>query len=216
MFLQATVDAANYEQAQSLLEVYRDVPEIDIIEMGAPMVTHYGVEGAKWFHARMPLGKKLYVDTKLIDFPELELMPFIHQGLRYFSAAAIMNDTAFQQLSTLRVRHNLNVLVTLMGYPLPAIEGRVMRLQRLGFNRFIAHGAGGTKAEAFRNLMQYVELLHKMSMPPQIVAAGGIDEDNCSALRGAPLEGIIVGRGIAGASDPRVAARTIIDRIVCE
>lgn len=216
MFLQATVDAANYDVADKLLSIYATVPEIDIIEMGAPMVTHYGVAGADWFYKRVPYAKKLYVDTKIIDFPQLELTPFIEMGARRFSATPIMNDTAFRQLAMMKVEHGLDVLITLMGYPLDKIPDRVAQLQELGFDTFIAHGAGATQDEAFADLLHYLDVFAEYTTQrPRIVVAGGINPSNAVNLQhyGLTYEGVIVGRGIATDPDPRQAAKDIIKLI---
>jgi 3-keto-L-gulonate-6-phosphate decarboxylase len=215
MFLQATVDAPDYEVAERLIAIYNTVPEIDIIEMGAPMVTHYGSIGAQWFMSHVVLGKRIYVDTKLIDFPELELRPFLLAGHRLFSASMIMNDSAFRELSTLCVVNGAQVLVTTMGYPIDHMVERARQLQRIGFNTFIAHGAGVTQDEAFENMIVRIGALSAVS-GVKIVAAGGINPDNAGRLRGFPLYGLIVGRGIASAPDPRSAARSILDSVLGE
>lgn len=210
MFLQATVDAADLVEARRLLDIYQEIPEIDIIEMGAPMVSHYGVKGAKWFLERV--SKPLYVDTKMIDFPTLELMPFIDVGARHFSAMAVMNNGAFKELRELMHEYpDMTVLVSLMGYPLDRIKQRLFELQVLGFNSFIAHGAGVTSADAFDDLDLALEVLdYARAGDPNIIVAGGINEHNVAYLGlHDDVAGVIVGRGIAKSLDPRRAVLTI-------
>lgn len=215
MFLQATVDAPDYAVARELLRVYEKVPEIDVVEMGAPMVTHYGVEGYHWF--KRYCAKDIYVDTKTIDFPRLELMPYIKAGARRFSAMAVMNTEAFEQLAAMQTLYDLPpVLVSLMGYPLDRVNARVTTLMDLGFDHFIAHGAGSTPESAFADMCAY---LNELSAHPlnshglKVVAAGGISPVNVSGLSGLSLAGVIVGRGIAVDTEPQKAAQSIVNSL---
>ena len=212
MFLQATVDAPDTDHAKYQLRRYQNVEEIDYVEIGAPMVTHYGVGIVDLFRQHFPVWR-LYADLKIIDFPVMELTPYLEQGIRRTSAMAVMNDGAFQQLAELRDKAGLSVLVSFMGYPLDRIQDRVWQLSKLGFCEFIAHGAGVTTDAAFANMQYIISRLSAMqtNMPSlKIVAAGGIGQRNAAAMvRAAGYHGLIVGRGLCDAHDVELAAKKL-------
>lgn len=197
MFLQATVDARDADTARKTLQRFKAIKDIDYVEIGAPLLTHYGVDVVKLFQQNTEL--MLYADTKTIDFPEMELRPYIKAGITRMSAMAIMNDGAFKELAQLTKSNNLTMFVSLMGYPIDRVRQRVKELLELGFDTFIAHGAGVTTADAFNNMMQYVVALTALQgqyKALQIVAAGGINAGHAQPLAAYKLAGVIVGRGL--------------------
>lgn len=206
MFLQATVDCPDLQSATDLLSRYSGVEAIDYIEIGAPMITHYGSEVVNLFRQYFPT-KRIYADLKMIDFPLMESAPYLELGIRRISAMAIMNDSAFAQLASLYdIYPDLTVWVSLMGYPIELVRQRVINLKRLRFNNFICHGAGITRREAFDDTNRYLG-----RMPNDIVriAAGGIGLDNAQLLS-APVDGLIVGRGLVESDVPvKIAANLL-------
>lgn len=210
MFLQATVDAPDIDEATKLLVKYRDVSSVDYVEIGAPMITHYGVSIVDKFKEYIPV-KNLYADLKMIDFPHLEAQPYIDAGIRRISAMAVMNNDAFIQLRKMVDEIGIEVFVSMMGYPKVCIPMRVHQLQILGFDKLIAHGAGVNTERAFKDMCEQIELLDELD-DVKIIAAGGIDTSNISKLRRWDLEGIIVGRGLASASDSNKVASLLLGK----
>lgn len=193
MFLQATVDAPDLQVAEETLKLYADVKGIDYIEMGAPMVTHYGVAGLELFKKYVPMSR-LYVDLKIIDFPLMETAPFIEEGMVRTSAMAVMNDAAFEQLAQIKAK-GVEIFISTMGYPIMQLRPRVKYLMQLGFDYFICHGAGVTREQAFMDLCKRAYDLYNLP-GIKLIAAGGIGLDNAHKLTLFKPTGLIVGRGL--------------------
>jgi 3-keto-L-gulonate-6-phosphate decarboxylase len=212
MWFQATVDAPTIFEARRLLYDYEKVPEIDYVEIGAPMLTHYGVDVIKSFTDYIPVAK-LYADIKCIDFPEMEMTPYMDRGITRMSAMAVMNYQAFVELARLKDRYGLTILVSLMGFPISYLRDKISDLHSLGFFNFICHGAGVRPPDAFHNMMQYLVVVNeiKKKIPElKIIAAGGIDRHNAPILAyNYKVDGLIVGRGIAKDGNIRDAVQQI-------
>src|SRR5690349_6513253 len=117
MFLQAAIDAPSLKSAGAALRRLIGNPHVDRIEIGAPLLSHYGVKAAQYFLASCD-AERIYADTKLIDFPALELQPYIKAGIRRFSAMAFMSAEGFRELRALSDTHALDIFVSTMGYPI--------------------------------------------------------------------------------------------------
>jgi 3-keto-L-gulonate-6-phosphate decarboxylase len=212
MFVQAAIDAYSMTDAVSMLDMLKRVTEIDYFEIGAPLVTHYGIGALHGFGLRIPL-HKLYADLKTIDFPSMEYRPWLQAGVQRLSVMAIMNNGAFYELKEL-MNHTpgLEVFISLMGYPPRHVRYRIDELYGIGFKNFIAHGAGVTIADAFSDMLDYCYEINRYGKDVNLIAAGGITCGNCENLRQHHPAGVIIGRGLTGASSAQAAseiARTI-------
>jgi 3-keto-L-gulonate-6-phosphate decarboxylase len=209
VFIQAAIDAPNMVEAMRTLERLSTVETIDYFEIGAPLITHYGIEALESFRRRVPISKT-YGDLKTIDFPEMEYTPWLVAGCRRLSVMAVMNDGAFCALRQLQnLWPDLEVFVSLMGYPPHAVKHRVDTLHSIGFRNFIAHGAGVTTETAFSDMLQYCHYIRSAGIKLSLIAAGGITTENCIGLKVFAPDGLIIGRGLTGAKDAQTAAEVI-------
>lgn len=207
MFLQAAIDASTKDEAQEIIGRYKDIEEISFLEIGTPLISHYGISILKVFSAHVRT-EKIYVDLKVIDFPVTEILPYYQAGIRRFSVMAFMNDDAFRELGTFIADTKIDVFVSTMGYPLPYLRTRVEYLSGTGYKNFICHGSGN-KRNAFSDLLSRIELLHEVSNII-LIAAGGINSTNAAQLKEYRLGGLIVGRGLANEQNVSLTARRIL------
>ncbi len=208
MFLQAAIDAPSLANAGASLRRFADNEFVDRIEIGAPLLSHYGVQAAHYFAARWD-AKRLYADTKLIDFPTLELGPYLRTGIRHFSAMAFMSDESLRELRLLAKEQDFSVLISTMGFPLSLLQERVCQIREIGFADFICHGAGAPDA-AFSDMIVRATALRGVTAI-NLVAAGGIDPINAHELAVFNFSGLIVGRGLNARTDINVAAGIVKD-----
>lgn len=210
MFLQAAIDAPSLANAGASLRRFAGNEYVDRIEIGAPLLSHYGVRAAQYFAVRCDAGR-LYADTKLVDFPALELGPYLRTKIRHFSAMAFMSNESLRELHALANAHGLSVFISTMGFPLSLLEERVCQIREIGFTDFICHGAGAP-GTAFDDMLARATALQGVA-GINLVAAGGIDPSNAHRLAVFNFSGLIVGRGLTARTGTNVAARIVEDAL---
>lgn len=115
MFLQAAIDTLTIREAEELLTRYASIPEIDVVEIGTPLISHYGVSIVERFSKYLDVSR-IYADLKLIDFPSIELGPYMDVGVTQFSAMATLNNGAFEVLRKISEDSGVTIFVSTLGY----------------------------------------------------------------------------------------------------
>jgi 3-keto-L-gulonate-6-phosphate decarboxylase len=199
MFLQVAIDTSDCRKALSSIgEAFRH--GADVVEIGTPVIANCGLTFV-WRVRKLHPSKPIYVDTKTIDFPDMELEVAYSFGASTASAMAFMtNENILKALASAQ-RHRRNLAVSTMGYPVSLLPERVHELSLLGCDLFIAHGQGITLESAFQDLVNRAAEIYR-EPGIRMVCAGGICRENIQGLLRFEPFGFIVGRAIARAADP--------------
>jgi 3-keto-L-gulonate-6-phosphate decarboxylase len=209
--IQVAVDSVPLERINELSPLLGSLRPIDLVEIGTPMITHYGVS---YFDALTACidRSRIYVDLKVCDFVADHLKPYLDRGARHFSAQFGMNEDNMEALAQLAERDGFNVYFSSMCYPLNYLKEQAAKIWSHGFRYFIAHGQGVTRASAFEDMQHRLQELAKLP-ELQLIAGGGIGRDNIKRMEKYHITGVIVGRGIMAEPDPRVAYEALKNAI---
>lgn len=207
MFVQAAIDTNRLDRAVTYAATLASCPIVDIIEVGSPLVQTLGVTGVTEV-IRVVDASHIYLDLKMLDFPQLEIELYLSLGINRFSALVGMDDSRLRELASIRDELHIDVFMSTMGYPLECIRQRTEMLCRFDFRKIVCHGSGATREAAFAQSVRYLEMLADV-VGIELIAAGGIERSNATKLGQYNLAGIIIGRGLSEAKDPCTEAAVI-------
>jgi 3-hexulose-6-phosphate synthase len=209
--IQVAVDNVPLERIEDISPLLSSMRPVDIVEIGTPMITQYGIS---YFDALSGYidRSKIYVDLKVCDFVADHLKPYLDLGARHFSAQFGMNDDNMEALARLADRDGFHVYFSSMCYPLGFLKEQATKIRSHGFRYFIAHGQGITRESAFEDMQHRLQELTQVP-ELQLIAGGGIGFDNIQKMQKHLLTRIIVGRGIMAEPDPRVAYEALKDAV---
>lgn len=174
------------------------------VEVGTPLIKEHGMATAREVRPVVPPGR-LYVDTKTIDFPELELTAARAAGADCASVLAVAPDEALKRATAISKETGLELMVSTMGYPLPLLRGRVETIRDLGITSVIAHGAGQDLDGALRRCLETARVLRPIP-GIRLVLGGGIAVASLTRVLEMNPVMLIVGRAIT--AHPNLELRT--------
>jgi 3-hexulose-6-phosphate synthase len=209
--IQLALDTVPITELHNLNPIFSSLRVIDVIEIGTPMLTRYGLKYFEDLSERIDTSR-IYVDLKVCDFLDTHLMPYIDLGARQFSAQFGINSENLELLAGLCSKHNLQMYFSSMCFPIEALEAEANFIKSFGFTNFIAHGQGLTRQGAFADMNSRLKELLKVS-GGSLIAGGGISCDNVSSLKRPSIVRIIVGRGWSSQSDPLSGYRALVDAL---
>jgi 3-hexulose-6-phosphate synthase/6-phospho-3-hexuloisomerase len=178
----------------------------DCVEIGTPLLKLYGSE-IVWEARKRIIGPiSLYVDVKMIDFPQLELPAVLRAGADEVSVLACATDAALAEAVAITEPYNALVTLSTMGYPLSLLRDRLQRARLLGLSAFIAHGAGADLRTAFSEARQRAEVIQTVDQA-KLTIGGGITIADMQHVASLHPTTVIVGRSLTHANDIEKAVR---------
>ncbi len=176
---------------------------IDRIEIGTPLIYREGMRAVRAVRERYP-GHQLVADLKIMDAGAEEASIAFEAGADEVSVLAVAADATIRQVIAAARVAGRAVLGDLIEAPLPL--GRARRLQEAGIDVLAVHV--GVDEQAGRAPFEAFAALREALPGATLAVAGGIGPNDAARLAGS-ADIVIVGAGIAGASDPRAAASAV-------
>lgn len=203
--LQIALDYVSLPQA--LVMAYQVAPEVDILEVGTPLIKAAGMDAIRSLREICP-DKLILADMKTPDVGGLEASMAFDAGadiMTVIGGAAL--DTVAQALSVAQERNKI-MMIELTGVQdilMRAKEWRKIGVDRLVYHReWDAQAAGReweqTDKETIKTL---IDLGYK------ITVTGGLNTELLPFFSDLPIDVVISGRGIREAADPQATARAM-------
>jgi 3-hexulose-6-phosphate synthase len=206
MKLQLALDGP-LDDSLSILDHVAD--QIDIAELGTPLLYREGIGAAAEIHAQFP-ALTLLADLKIVDAGQVEASIAFEVGCDYATVLGIASDATVAGALKAAEAHGAMIMVDMLQVPDPL--GRARELMALGCQLLCVHTAydlhtkGDTPFAGLRQLRQ--------ALPQTALAvAGGIGPHNLSHVLPLQPEIIIVGSAITQAADPRQVVIAIREQI---
>lgn len=183
----------------------------DVIELGTPMLKRYGTEAVSTVRAIVPSHVELCVDTKTLDFPEVELPPVIAAGADAITMmASASNESLVAGLDIAR-SENVALSISTMGYPLAMMSDRARAVVELGAETLIAHGCGACLADALNEAVERAICIRNACDGVALAIGGGITRETIGALAEFAPKTLIAGRAATDAGDIATAVAALKD-----
>ncbi len=209
--LQVALDVTRVEDAVRVASAVYGVSDRIVFEVGTPLVKSEGVKAISIIKGLVG-DAPVIADTKSVDVVGLEAELAASAGADAYTVMGFVDDEVVREAIEAGKRYGVDVVFDLM-YLRDYVEAS-RRLHGLGAKIVELHvGVDvqrrlGVTAEA---LADTVSVIVK-SIPDLIVAvAGGVNAERARKLAAAGAHIIVVGSAIVRASDPRKAAKQIVE-----
>ena len=206
MKLQLALDGLLHDSL-SILDLVAD--QIDIVEIGTPLLYREGIGAAVAIHDQFPT-LTLLADLKIVDAGQVEASIAFEAGCDYVTVLGIASDATVAGALQAAEEHGSMIMVDML--QVPDQLKRARELIALGcqllcvHTAYDLHTAGDTPFAALdqiRNALPQVAL----------AVAGGLGPHNVSNVLPLRPEIIIVGSAITQAAAPRQAAVSIREQM---
>jgi 3-hexulose-6-phosphate synthase len=206
MLLQLAID-----RAESISIVPQVADLIDILEVGTPTLKRLGLAAIATVRELAP-GVPVLADTKTVDGGEQEAEMVFSAGATFMSVLAFAGPATLAATLEVAAKHGTYVVVDAFDD-----EGQ-KRVETAGVPDacayVVSHApsdaplAGDRQAAAHMNM---VARFHERGY--RVMLAGGIDKSNLARAVRAEPEVLVVGRAVAGATNPRRAIEWILHQL---
>ena len=204
--LQLALDTLDGEEALSLASL--TAPFVDILEAGTPLIKSVGIRIVTQIKSAHP-DKIVLADLKSSDVGAYEAAMAFRAGADVVTTQGITTMATIREVQREADRWKRRAEVDMTGVRDPVARAKEVRdvgvslvLYHRSIDEEITQGAlWNAKA---------VQIVCEMSaLGLDVAVAGGVDQEVLPLLRGLPLYGVVVGRGITAQPDPAGAAEKI-------
>jgi 3-hexulose-6-phosphate synthase len=206
MKLQLALDGP-LRDSLSILDLVVD--QIDIAEIGTPLLYREGIGATAAIHAQFP-ALTLLADLKIVDAGQVEASIAFEAGCDYVTVLGIASDATVAGALQAAEKHGSMVMVDML--QVPDQLKRARELITLGCQLLCVHTAydlHSTGDTPFAALSQLRNALPQVAL----AVAGGVGPHNVSHVLPLRPEIVIVGSAITQAANPRQAAIAIREQI---
>jgi 3-hexulose-6-phosphate synthase len=193
--LQIALDDLTREQVFPLLEQIAD--NVDIVEVGTPLLMRYGVSLISDIKQRHPQLKVLS-DAKIMDAAYLEAAMSFEAGADYVTYLALTDDGSVSECVRAAREHGGSVVADLIC--VADLAGRARQLAALGTDVLAVHTGVDQQARG-RTPLDDLRELSQAATGVALAVAGGINRTTLPDYLALGPQIIIVGGGITRAAD---------------
>lgn len=206
MKLQLALDGSLHDSL-SILDLVAD--QIDIAEVGTPLLFREGIGAVATIHDQFP-GLTLLADLKIADAGQVEASIAFEAGCDYATVLGFVSNATVDGALQAARTFGSTIMVDLL--QVPDLLTRTKELIALGCQLFCVHTAYDLHTSGATPFAELDQLRH--ALPHAALAvAGGIGPHNLSHVLLLRPEIVIVGSAITQAADPRQAAIAIREQI---
>lgn len=208
--LQLAMDTLDGHEALRLADC--TAPFVDILEAGTPLIKSVGIDIVRKLKAVHP-EKLVLADLKSSDVGAYEANMAFNAGADIVTTQGITTFATICEVQREADRWKRRAEVDMTGVTDPV--QRAKEVKEAGVSLVLYHRS--IDEEVTEGALwdeKAVNTVHKMcDLGLDVAIAGGVDYDILPLLKGVPIYGIVVGRGITAQSDPSSAAQKIAQRI---
>ncbi|RLP12710.1 3-hexulose-6-phosphate synthase [Propionibacterium australiense] len=203
MKLQLALDDLDFDDATELISTVQEF--IDIIEVGTPMITRYGMEPVRRYHTEFP-HLEILADTKIMDVGAYVAALAFEAGADYCTVLSVTDISTIKGCVEMAATHGRNVYVDMICQP--DIPARVAELEDIGVCHFGVHTGVDQQAQG-RTPLDDLSVLTECTKHSMIAVAGGISPTTILSYAKLGPEVIVVGSGITHSENPVTAASSM-------
>ncbi|MGL5899921.1 MAG: 3-hexulose-6-phosphate synthase [Lactobacillaceae bacterium] len=200
--LQVALDAITLNGALNLIEKIQD--DVDIVEVGTPLMMHYGMNVVEKLVQNFP---KLPVlcDAKIMDAGNYEAGLAFDAGAEYVTVLALADDLTIQGVTKAAHDRNKKVVVDLINV---TDLNRIEKLEQFGVDVIAIHTGADAQA-AGQSPLDDLKEIRPLVKKADLAVAGGIKTNTIEKYLKEKPEIVIVGGGILNQADSVAAAHKL-------
>ena len=176
--------------------------QLDIVEVGTPMVIRYGLEPVRAIKQRHPQLAVL-CDAKIMDAAYYEAALAFEAGADCATILALTDDGSVTGAVQAAADHGGRIMADLIC--VPDLVARARRLQELGVHVVAVH-TGVDQQALGRTPLDDLRALAESDLVVPLAVAGGVTSETAGDYLALKPDILIVGGGITGAPDPAAEA----------
>ena len=207
MKLQIALDDITLCDAVNLISSIKE--NIDIIEIGTPMVIEYGMNAVRTMKEKFPEIEVL-ADLKIMDAGYYEASQAFKAGADYITVLGVTDNLTIKSCVDAAKEYNGQVVVDMIC--VPNLEERIHKMEELGVHYLSVHVGVDQQAEG-RTPLDDLRIMKNTATCTKISVAGGISLETIHAYIELNPDAVIVGGGIAHSNNPKEAAKAIYQAI---
>lgn len=207
MRLQIALDTLTSSEGVALVELMEK--DIDIIEIGTPLIIREGVSAVAKFKNAFP-DKKVLADLKIMDAGEYESTEAYEAMADIVTVLGVSHDTTINGVVKAAKKFNREVLVDMIA--VRDLQKRAVELDKLGVDYLCVHTAFDEQ-NSNHNPLDELKLLLELDLKCNIAVAGGLNLQTVEKLKNTRTDIVIVGGSLTHAEDPKDMARKIKEQI---
>ena len=204
--LQVALDLRDLNKA---VKIAHEVIEngADIIEIGTPLIKEFGSEAIKRIRKEFPK-ITILADMKTMDAGFLESQIAFEAGADLTVVLALADDSTILEAKRAAKEYNGSIVIDLINTPNPV--KRALEIYSLGVMNFCFHiGVDVQKRRraSILELLNDIKSFKRKAKEGKVFIAGGIRIEMLNTILNYPIDVIVVGKAITGASNPGEVAR---------
>lgn len=203
MKLQLALDDMTLMDSLLMAEKVRE--DIDIIEIGTPLVMREGMRAVREFKRYFP-EKELLADLKIMDGGFLEADMAFDAGADYATVLGVTDMLTAQAVMDAAEKHHKQMVVDMIC--VDDLSQKVKEMENIN-SHYIAVHTGADQQSAGRHPIDDLKVISKSVENAKIGVAGGINSRTIDEYVTYRPEVVIVGSGITHAKDPKNEAKEI-------
>ena len=207
--LQLALDTLTMEQALELLKKIHK--QVDIVEIGTPMLIEYGLEAVRCFRRHFP-SLELLCDGKIMDAGELEAESMFRAGADYVTVLGVTDDATVADCVSTAVRYGGKTVADMICVDVDNISQRVQILERLGVD-YIAIHTGVDQQKKGRTPLDDLREVSTCVFRAGTAVACGITVESLASYLVLKPDIVIVGGGICNQKDPEAAVLALSQQL---
>ena len=204
--LQLAIDSTTIDDAIKLVAATH--PFFDIAEIGTPLLIEQGLAALESIRAQYP-DKQYLADTKIADAGHLEAGSAFQRGADIATVLGIADDKTIQGALQASLEHGGQVMIDMIH--VTDLVGRAKHLEQLGVPIICLHTAYDVQGSGVDPLIHLQDV--RAAVQCKLAIAGGINLQNVRAALDQGADIVVVGGGIAAATDSRKTAKQIKETI---
>jgi 3-hexulose-6-phosphate synthase len=201
--LQLALDDIDWDAALRLVDLVQG--DIDIVEVGTPLLMRYGLRIVTAIKERFS-DLDILCDAKIIDAANYEARICFEAGADYVTVLALTDDMSVEACVAAASVAGRKVMADMIC--VPDLAGRARRLEALGVDVIAVHTGVDQQANGLTPLDDLRALAGALDTTP-LAVAGGIDRRTLPDYLKLKPSIVIIGSGITRAVDVAAESRTI-------
>lgn len=208
--LQLAIDSLDFNHALELARLTSAT--VDIIEAGTPLIKSVGMEIVRKLRASYP-NKLILADLKSSDVGAYEANMAFEAGADVVTTQGITTLATIVEVQREADKWKRRAEVDMTG--VRDVLTRAREVKARGVSLVLYHRSIDEELNEGvlwdEHAVQEVRSLCEMGL--DVAIAGGVTLNVLALLKGVPLYGIVIGRGITAQPDPGAAASAVFERI---
>lgn len=203
MKLQLALDDITLEDAVKLVGEVQD--DIDIVEIGTPMVIEYGMEPVRVMKEKYP-HLEILADLKIMDAGYYEAKEALEAGASYVTVLGVTDNLTIKGCVDAAKDYHAKVVVDMIC--VENMEERIRKVEEIGVD-FVSVHVGVDQQAAGRTPLDDLKVMKSCTKQASVSVAGGISVETIQTYKDLQPDIIIVGSGITHSHDPKLAAQDL-------